>query len=310
MAIVLGLAAAVVYGAADFAGGLATRRTPALTVVVLSQLMGLVVLVVALPFVASGPPLAGDLVRGGLAGIGGGTGVALLYRGLAVGRMSVVAPITAVGAAALPVAWGLVSGERPGVGALVGVLVALVAVVLVSAASPAAAGDVAVVAPSPEASATGAGDVAAAGPGVGVAVRAGTALGPGILEAGLAGLAFGVFFILLDGTSADAGLWPLLGARTSILVAGAAAAVSRTSLRPAPGQLPRIALAGLLDMGGNVLYVLAAQQGLLSLVAVLVSLYPASTVLLARVVLGERLAGLQRVGLALAAAGIALIAAG
>lgn len=305
MAIVLGLAAAVVYGAADFAGGLATRRTPALTVVVLSQLMGLVILVVALPVVATGPPLPGDLARGGLAGVGGGIGVALLYRGLAVGRMSVVAPITAVGAAALPVAWGLVSGERPGVGALVGVVVALVAVVLVSAAAPAEARD-----------------VVAAGPGVGVAVRPGTtargdvlvraraALGPGILEAVVAGLAFGVFFILLGGTSPDAGLWPLLGARTSILVAGAAAAVSRTSLRPAPGQLPRIALAGVLDMGANVLYVLAARQGLLSLVAVLVSLYPASTVLLARVVLGERLAGLQRAGLALAAAGIALIAAG
>lgn len=317
MAIVLGLAAAVVYGAADFAGGLATRRTPALTVVVLSQLMGLVVLVVALPFAATGPPLAADLVRGGLAGIGGGIGVALLYRGLAVGRMTVVAPITAVGAAALPVAWGLVSGERPGVGALVGVVAALVAVVLVSAAPPAEAGDVAAAGPGVGVAARGGaavrGDAAVrtgATLGRAVAVRAGATLGPGVLEAAFAGLAFGVFFVLLGGTSPDAGLWPLLGARTSILVAGVAAAVSRTSLRPARGQLPRIALAGVLDMGANVLYVLAARQGLLSLVAVLVSLYPASTVLLARLVLGERLAGLQRAGLALAAAGIALIAAG
>lgn len=303
MAIVLGLAAALVYGAADFTGGLATRRTHALAVVVLSQAAGLVVLLVTLPFVADGGPAGGDLARGAVAGIGGGAGVALLYRGLAVGRMSVVAPITAVGAAALPLLWGLVAGERPSPWALAGVVLALVAVVLVSAAQGSEPGDVAAAGP-------GAGGVVRARPGAGGAARTGRALGPGVGEAVLAGLGFGAFFVVLEGTSADAGLWPLLGARTSILVAGAAALATRTPLRAAPGQGGRIALAGVLDMGANVLYLLAARQGLLSLVAVIVSLYPASTVLLARFVLGERLGPAQRIGLTLAAAGVALIALG
>lgn len=293
MALVLGLAAALVYGAADFTGGLATRRTHALAVVVLSQVAGLGVLLVALPFIADGAPAGGDLARGAVAGIGGGAGVALLYRGLAVGRMSVVAPITAVGAAALPLLWGLLAGERPSSWALAGVVLALLAVVLVSAAPGAQPGD-----------------VAAAGPGAGGIVRSGRALGPGVGEAVLAGVGFGVFFVVLEGTSADAGLWPLLGARTSILVAGAAALATRTPLRAAPGQRGRIALAGVLDMGANVLYLLASRQGLLSLVAVTVSLYPATTVLLARFVLGERLGTAQRSGLALAAAGVGLIALG
>lgn len=293
MAVVLGLAAALVYGAADFTGGLATKRTHALAVVVLSQVAGLAVLLVALPLTTDGAPAGADLARGAVAGVGGGAGVALLYRGLAVGRMSVVAPITAVGAAALPLLWGLAAGERPSPWGLAGVVLALVAVVLVSAAQGSEPGA-----------------VAGAGPGAGAVVRARMRVGPGVVEAVLAGLGFGAFFIVLEGTSADAGLWPLLGARTSILVAGAAALATRTSLRPAPGQLGRIALAGVLDMGANVLYLLASRQGLLSLVAVTVSLYPATTVLLARFVLGERLGGAQRIGLALAAAGVGLIALG
>jgi len=196
--------------------------------------------------------------------------------------MSVVAPITAVGAACLPVAVGLLRGERPGVLALAGVAVALVAVVAVSMS---------------------------AAPG-GTAVRTGGA--PlGLVEAILAGLAFGAFFVILSGVSEEAGTWPLLAGRTSsVLVVGVAALVTRTPLRPAQSELPRIALAGVLDMGANVLYVLAVQVGLLSLVGVLVSLYPASTVLLARLTLGERMGRLQVAGVALAVTGAALIALG
>lgn len=282
MAVVLGLAAALVYGAADFTGGVAAKRTPAMAVVVLSQLAGLVVLLIALPLLGTPAPPAGDLAVGAAAGIAGGTGVTLLYRGLAIGRMSVVAPITAVGAACLPVAVGLLRGERPGVLALAGVAVALVAVVAVSMS---------------------------AAPG-GTAVRTGGA--PlGLVEAILAGLAFGAFFVILSGVSEEAGTWPLLAGRTSsVLVVGVAALVTRTPLRPAQSELPRIALAGVLDMGANVLYVLAVQVGLLSLVGVLVSLYPASTVLLARLTLGERMGRLQVAGVALAVTGAALIALG
>lgn len=302
MVVVLGLAAAIIYGAADFAGGFATRRTPALTVVVLSQLAGLVVLVTALAVIGQGPPPPGDVLRGAVAGIGGGAGVALLYRGLAVGRMSAVAPVTAVGAAVIPVLWGLATGERPSAWALAGVAVALVAVVLVSRTQD--------VDGRPDG---GGVSVPVAGPGGRgrpAAAPRRARLAPGVAEAVLAGIAFGVFFIVLQGTSPDAGLWPLLGARSSVLVAGAAARVTGAPLRAARGQLCWIATAGVLDMAANVLYLVASRQGLLSVVAVLVSLYPATTVLLARVVLGERFGGVQRGGLALAAAGVALIALG
>lgn len=281
MAVALGLAAALVYGSADFLGGLASRRTPAFTVVLLSQLCGFGVLLVALPFVADGAPVPRDLAIGAVAGLAGGGGVALLYRGLAVGTMSVVAPITAVGASVVPVAFGLATGERPGAVALIGVALAVVAVVLVSAT-----------------------------PGTREQVESRGPLPPGIVEAVVSGLAFGAFFILLDATSADGGLWPLVGARTSILVVAVIAVATRTSLRPGPGSLGRIALSGVLDMAANVLYVLATREGLLSLVAVLVSLYPATTVLLARVVLGERLGRVQLLGLGVVAAGVALIALG
>jgi drug/metabolite transporter (DMT)-like permease len=276
MAVVLGLAAALVYGAADFAGGIASKRTPAFAVVVWSQLAGLVVLAVALPLIGTPVPSSRDLALGAVAGVAGGTGVAFLYRGLAIGRMAVVAPITAVGAACLPVAVGLATGERPGLLALGGVVIALVAVVAVSAAPD----------------------------GTRASGR------PGLAEGVVAGLAFGCFFIVLSAIDEAAGMWPLLPARTSILVIGAAAALTRTPLRVAREHAPMVALAGVLDMGANVLYLLAAQTGLLSLVAVLVSLYPASTVLLARLVLGERLARLQVAGVALAITGAGLIAVG
>lgn len=285
MAIVLGLLSAAIYGAADFTGGLAAKRVAALTVVVWSQLAGLVVLAVVLPLTVDAPPLTSDLALGAVAGVAGGSGVALLYRALARGRMTVVAPITAVGAAAVPVIVGLLLGERPGLLPLVGVVVALVAVVLVSS-SPEPAGD---------------GHTTADGP---------LGLRPGVAEAIVAGLAFGVFFIVLDATSDGAGLWPLLGARTSILVCGAAALLSGTSLNLPRAAAPRIAAAGVLDMAANVLYLLAAKEGLLSLVAVLVSLYPASTVLLARFVLKERLARVQLVGLGATLGGVVLIAGG
>lgn len=286
MAVLLGLMSAVLYGAADFSGGLAARRTPALAVVVWSQVIGLGLLLVSLAFVADGPPEMSDLARGALGGVGGGTGVTLLYRGLAIGRMSVVAPITAVGAAIVPVLFGLATGDRPGAAALLGVAVALAAIMLVSLA-PAPAGQ-----PAPAVGWLG--------------------LAPGVVEAVLAGIGFGAFFVLLDGTTEQAGLWPLLGARSSIVVAAVGALATRTPLGLHLGwrsQLPQIAVAGVLDMASNILYLLAVRRGLLSIIAVLVSLYPASTVLLARVVLRERLVRPQIIGLAAAAVGVGLIAA-
>lgn len=282
IAAILALGAAVSYGAADFLGGLLTRRVNVFSVVLLSQLLGAVVIAAILPFSSAEEPAQG-LVWGAAAGIAGGTGVILLYRGLAGGRMTVVAPITAVEAASVPVVFGLATGERPGIAALVGVGLALVAVALVSssAAEP----------QQEEETVTGE-----------------TARASGVPEAIGAGLAFGAFFILLDRAGDESGLWPLIGAKmTSVLIVAVLLAATRLPVFPERSLLVPIAWAGILDMAANLLYLLAAREGLLSIAAVLTSMYPASTVLLARVVLKERFARAQVAGLGLAAAAVVLI---
>jgi drug/metabolite transporter (DMT)-like permease len=273
-AVILATACAVVYGTADFFGGLATRRSRVLAVVALSQLAGLALILALLP-VLPGLLSGGALAWGLGAGLSGAVGLVLFYRALATGAMSVVAPTTAVTSAALPVVFGLALGERPALLALVGVVLALGSVLLVSQDPRAGKG--------------------------GSKSSAATALA--------AGAGFGGFFILLAMAPDEAGLWPLVGARlSSVSLVVLLALATRRALRPSAGSLPVIAAAGLLDMAANVLYLLAKQQGLLSLVAVLVSLYPASTLLLARQVLGERLHPIQVAGVACALGAVALIA--
>ena len=282
MAVVLGLLASIAYGCADFFGGLSSRRAPVLTVVFLSQFIGTGMLILALPFFLSDPFSASAVAWGMGAGVAGSAGVTLLFRGLSIGRMSVVAPVTGTVAAGLPVVVGLISGERPSAVALAGVVVALLAVVLVSS------GDHGADEPAHE-------KLAASG----------------LPEAIGAGTCFGLFFVLLDKAGDASGLWPLVGARfSSLTVMGLALLVTRTALRPPSGTLPMIAAAGALDVAANLFYLLATRHGLLSLVAVLTSMYPATTVVLARFVLNERLTRLQLGGLLLAGAGIAAIAAG
>ena len=279
MAIVLSLLAALTYGAADFVGGFVSKRNEVLRVVLLSQIFGTVPLLLIFPLVNDGVYSSSVLTWGSLAGLAGGTGVALLYRGLARGRMSVVAPITSVEAAAVPVLFGLFTGERPSAIALLGVIVALVAVALIS------------MTPEPTAAAE----------------RGGTGIPEGIG----AGLAFAAFFILLDKTGDATGMWPLLAMRGSsiALIAGGVIA-TRTSLKVTPGTLWGIVVSGILDVAANIFYLLSTRHGLLSLVAVITSMYPAVTVLLARIVLSERLVRMQMAGLGLAAAGVVLIATG
>ncbi|MGI5287432.1 EamA family transporter [Nonomuraea polychroma] len=273
-AVILATACAVVYGTADFFGGLATRRTQVLSVVVLSQLAGLALILGLLP-VLPGAFSDRAILWGLAAGLSGAAGLALFYRALATGVMSVVAPTTAVTSAALPVVFGLATGERPGFWALAGVVLALGSVLLVSQ------------------------DRTAGGH---------TSLGA-LVTSLAAGAGFGGFFILLAMAPAEAGLWPLVGARlSSVTSVVLVALVARRSLMPRPGSLRIIMAAGVLDMAANVLYLLAQRQGLLSLVAVLVSLYPASTLLLARQVLGERLNTIQVTGVACALGAVALIA--
>ncbi|HEY0395550.1 MAG TPA: DMT family transporter [Candidatus Elarobacter sp.] len=288
MVVALALAAAAFYGAADFCGGLASRRRSALAVVVWSQAIGLGVLLPAV-LVVPGVPRASDLGWGLACGVTGAFAIALLYRGLALGVMGVVSPITAVLAAAIPVVVAVILGERPAPLALIGIGCALVAVVLVSAATPAPDASEAPLARDP---------------------RRGR-LPPGLAEALGSGTAFGFFFIALARTHADAGLWPLLATRVvslAILIAGGLAL--RRSLRIARPGFRTVAAAGALDMGANVLYVLASHAGPLSIAAVVTSLYPAGTVALAAAVLHERLIRVQWAGVAIALAGVGCIALG
>lgn len=283
MAIVLGLLASITYGSADFLGGLFTRRAGVLTVVLVSQLMGTLLLAAALPFFLDEGYSVSAVSWGAAAGVAGAVGVTMLFRGLARARMSIVAPITGTVAAGIPVVVGLLSGERPSPIALLGVGLALTAVALVSASEH------------------GAEDVDETG-------------GPrssGVPEALGAGTSFGLFFVLLDKAGDNSGLWPLVGARASSLVVVAiAVVVTRAAFKPPPGTFRGISLAGALDVAANLFYLLATRRGLLALVAVLTSMYPATTVLLARVVLKEKLSTVQLVGLVFAFAGVVAIAGG
>ncbi len=274
MAVGLALVCALAYGAADFFGGMASRRMPASAVTLLSQVAGLVVLALAYPLVPGRFYLAD---RWGLgAGIFGALGIGALYAALAVGRMGVVSPVTAVVGASVPVVWGLWSGERPAGAALAGVGLAFVAVALVST--------------SPD-------------------TRRLSAREPGVAAALLSGLAIGFLYVFLSHTHRDGGLTVLAAARAGSLAAlGLYAVAMREAVRPPPALVPTIAAAGGLDMVANILYVVATRFGLLTIVAVLTSLYPASTVFLARIVLGERLSLLQWAGVACAAGGVVLIA--
>ena len=276
VAVVLALVSALVYGASDFLGGLSSRRASVFGVVALAQLVGLTALLVLLPWLG-GPVGRADLAWGTAAGLAGALGLIVFFRTLARGVMSVVAPVTAVTAAAVPVVVGVLGGDSIGPWATVGIVLALVAVVLVSAEKGLSA-------------------LRAARP---------ASLAPALA----AGVAFGSFFVCLDRTSADAGLTPLVAARlTSVCLAVALALAARQPLRVGRPALPLVALSGLGDVTANALFLLATQQdGQLAITGVLASLYPVSTVVLAQLVLRERLAGTQVAGLGTAVAAVVLI---
>lgn len=279
MAVVLALLGAVVYGAADFAGGLASRRTAALAVVFCGQLASVVLLAVLLVAVP-GRVDAVSIAWGAAAGLSGALALLLFYRSLAVGAMTVVAPLTAVMAAVVPVVAGVALGERPSPLALAGVVLAVAAVVLVGAEEGRL-------------------------PGVRM-LR-----GPGVAGALLAGSGFGLLFVLLSRSAEDSGFWPLAGARAaSLLLLGVVALLAGRSVL-ARGASPLLVVgSGVGDMAANLLFVLASRIGLLSVVGVLLALYPAGTVLLAVLVLRERLHPVQLAGLGVATAGVVLIAVG
>ncbi|HUR18485.1 MAG TPA: DMT family transporter [Acidimicrobiales bacterium] len=292
MGLALALLSAFSWGASDFVAGRAERVSPGLSVAVASQFVGLVAVAALLP-VVRGDSGGSALWAGAGGGIGSAVGLALLYHALAVGRMSVTAPITGAVAAAIPVLYGLVSGERPALVALVGVVLALGAIVVLSA-SPS----------EDEAASAEAGRLDRRG-----LLR--LLSRPGVAAALVSGVGFGAFFICLGRTGDTAGLWPIFAAKiSSVVLLVSVAVVTGRTVVPAPGARPSVGVVGLLDVVANVLFLLATRRGLLSLVALVTSLYPAVTVLLARAVLGERLSRIQALSVAAAGGGVALIALG
>ena len=271
--IVLAAVSAVAFGTADFSGGKASRRADPIAVTVVSQILSiplLLLLVVLVP----GTPHPVDLGWGLLAGVAGAGGVMLLYRALSTGMMAVVAPVTAITAAVVPIVAGLVTAHSPGTLALSGAGLAVVAIALVSLGEGGVTGR--------------------------VSRRVlGTALGAGLL--------FGIFFALLGQADEGAGMWPVLAVRVSSIGFGLAlAARTGVGLRLGRRVLGWAAAAGLLDSAANALYLAAATRGHLSIVAAIASLYPASTVLLALGIDRERLRPAQLAGLGFAAGALVL----
>jgi drug/metabolite transporter (DMT)-like permease len=279
--ILLALASAIVYGVADYAGGRATRRLPSLTVAFVGQLCSIALVLVLVA--AMGTPLPDGRTLAWGAGAGAAASLALVafYHALSKGSMTTVAPLTAVVGATLPVCVGLVSGERPRAIAYVGIGLAIVAVALVS------------------------------GAGGHRAARAPRFI---VLLAVLAGLGFGALFVAFDQVADGSGAWPLLAARAASVPLLGALGWRSGALRGRSGPKVRglglPALVGVLDMGANALYLWASKGGLLSIVAVVGSLYPAATVTLAYVVDGERLHRPQWIGMAAAAGALVLVTLG
>ena len=276
MAVLLALGSALSYGVADFLGGQASRRAPVLSVTALSQAAGMLLLVPGVALLG-GVATPAALVWGAVAGLVGAGGLLLYFRALAIGPMSVVAPLAGVVGAAVPIVVGLALGERPRGTAIVGAIVGAVAIWLATRAP------------------------------IGRERRPpGTSRGP--LTSVAAGAAFGLFFVLLDAAPPDSGLWPLVGAR------GLAAPVLLVAVRVAEQRLPgrrllgQVLLSGVLDMTANILFLLATRAGLLSLSGLLTSLYPVVVVVLAWWILRERLVATQWVGAALALVAVGLIA--
>jgi drug/metabolite transporter (DMT)-like permease len=274
MAVVLAVLTALSYGVGDFSGGLAARRASPITVTATAHGIGLVGITVLAFAVGATDVRTADLLLGGAAGAFGCIGVVLLYRGLASGTMAIVSPISAVVAAIVPVVGGLVAGERPGTAAVTGIAIALVAIVLVSRSGPMGRPD-----PS------------------------------SLLVAVGSGLGFGIFFLFLSGVNEDAGLWPLVVGRVVSLAMAASVAAGRGLPVISPrSALPLALAAGVFDVIANVTFLLATQRGLLAIVAVIASLYPAATVVLAMGIENERLSAAQGVGLVAAAGALVLIA--
>jgi len=280
-AILLAAASALIWGTADYSGGRASRRVPALRVAVLSKVFSLPALALYL-VLTPGLPTGAAALWGAAAGMIGLVALVIFYSTLSAGAMSVVAPVAAVTTAVLPFTVGLVAGDRPGTLALIGVSCAVLAIALVSLTRDA----------SPERRVT-----------------------PALVgRAMAAGAGFGLFFVLLDianGSAGDPGLWPVAAAQVGALAIGGVLLARAPRSGSAPlrgGLLLWLTAAGVLDMTANALYLVAARDGMLAVVAPVAALYPVSTVLLALALDRERVRPVQVAGLGLAVAALVLVA--
>ncbi len=266
MSLLYGVLSAVFYGSADYLGGRITRTTGAVAAVLWTQIAALAVGLVAAPLVGDGRPILADMLWGAGAGVAGTAGVVALYRGLAFGRSAVVAPLSALIGGGVPLAYGLALGERPGLAASVGIALALPAIFLTAGGT--------------------------------VARGAGTPFGV------LAGLGFGLFFVLLVNTSVESGLWPLVAAKAaSIAVLGLLPMVRSIPDRSTLGGL---GVVGTGDMAANIFFLLAVRLGPVAMAAVVVSLFPAVTVGLFRILDAEPISRRQWLGVVLAVMALAL----
>lgn len=279
MPILLALGSSFAWGVADFAGGMASRRAQVVSVVLVGNLVGLVVAIAAAISEGSPLPRLAEVGWGAAAGAAGGIGLAVLYHAIATTRVAVAAPAATLLGALAPILFGVVIGERPSPTTWIGMLVALGAVVAIST-----------------------------GPG---ADQRGSTLRSVALGVS-AGLGFGLFGILISRTGDASGLWPLVGARgASITVMVSIALVWRAPLIPSGRRTLAIAgVAGVLDMAANVMFLVAARLGLLSVVAIIASMAPAWTIGLARGILREPIGRIQAAGLGLAVVALVLIGLG
>jgi drug/metabolite transporter (DMT)-like permease len=273
VAVLLALFSAVVYGVSDYGGGRATKSSAAVTVTLAAECTTFVALSIVMVVLDDPFPARADVLWGLAAGLASCSAVIALYHALANGAMTVVAPVTAVVAAVIPVAFGLATGERPGAIAIVGAVVAITAIALISGA-------------------VGVPHVPTRRAILGIAL--------------IAGAGFGLLFVFLDRTSDDSGLWPVYAARWIAMPTLLVAHRVRRDRRPLTRTTGGLAvMVGVLTTAANASFLAATRRGLLSVVAVVVSMYPASTVLLATVLDGERVRRPQAVGLGLA--GLALV---
>jgi drug/metabolite transporter (DMT)-like permease len=306
LAIVLALAAAVSFSASDYTAGLATRRASVVRVTLVTELTHTALILCLIPLVSRQTPSLASLAWGALAGISGLAGAMALYLGFRYAAFSIASSISAVGAAAFSVLAGLLFGERPGALSLAGIALALPAIAAVSASTGSAESGSAHPGPAgPSAGPPDTGDT-------GDTESAGRALSghsAGVIWGLVAGAAFGLYFISLNQAGSATDAWPLAASGVTALVTiTVVAAVTRQLKPPPPGTRWLSALTGITAAVGTFTFFLATHRGLLAVTAVITSLYPAGTILLARVLSGERLTKVRLAGLGLAAVSVVLIA--